>query len=50
NSLVALLKCGNWQRLLDRIGPRAMTHLLLNTSVFCELPNNCFLQITGALI
>ncbi|KAJ3084335.1 hypothetical protein HDU99_001757 [Rhizoclosmatium hyalinum] len=50
NSAVSILKSNRWQHLLDRIGPRAMSHLLLSVSVFVELPNNCFVQLTGLAI
>ncbi|KAJ3237236.1 hypothetical protein HDU81_009858 [Chytriomyces hyalinus] len=47
NTIVTFLKSFAWQRLLDRLGTSAMMHLLCETSVFSELPNGCFFQITG---
>eukprot|EP00736_Rhodelphis_marinus_P002063 Rmarinus@m.28339 len=47
NTTTRLLTMPVWEQLLSRIGDAVMTHLLLNTALFCLLENECLLQVTG---
>ncbi|KAJ1567259.1 hypothetical protein HK405_006587, partial [Cladochytrium tenue] len=50
NTTVSYLKSGAWELLLTKIGPNAMMHLLLNTSVFVLVPNGCYFQTAETLL
>jgi telomerase reverse transcriptase len=47
NTVVTALHGPEWELMLQRIGADAMLHLLLNTSLFISLPNECLCQLTG---
>ncbi|KAL4064397.1 hypothetical protein J3A83DRAFT_4101147 [Scleroderma citrinum] len=47
NTIITALQAPEWEILLQRIGADAMLHLLLKTSVFISLPNQCLCQLTG---
>ncbi|KAI9572043.1 hypothetical protein HD554DRAFT_2015284, partial [Boletus coccyginus] len=47
NTVVTALNGPEWELTLHRIGADAMLHLLLNTSLFISLPNECLCQLTG---
>ncbi|KAN0092973.1 hypothetical protein V8E55_003757 [Tylopilus felleus] len=47
NTIVTALHGPEWELMLHRIGADAMLHLLLKTSVFISLPNECLCQLTG---
>ena len=36
-----------WGLLLAWIGDSLMLHLLVHASIFVQLPNGCYLQVTG---
>ncbi|KIO15227.1 hypothetical protein M404DRAFT_83099, partial [Pisolithus tinctorius Marx 270] len=47
NTIITALQAPEWETLLQRIGADAMLHLLLKTSIFVSLPNECLCQLTG---
>ncbi|TPX70653.1 hypothetical protein SpCBS45565_g01623 [Spizellomyces sp. 'palustris'] len=47
NTIVNYVKAPVWEMLLGRIGVRAMTDLLLNTTMFMTLQDGCYVQISG---
>ncbi|KAF8554612.1 hypothetical protein OG21DRAFT_1412179, partial [Imleria badia] len=47
NTVVTALHGPEWELMLQRIGADAMLHLLLKTSLFVSLPNECLCQLTG---
>jgi hypothetical protein len=43
-----VLTCiAEWEHLLNKVGDSVMIYLLLHTFMFIQLPNNCFLQVSG---
>ncbi|OBZ72156.1 Telomerase reverse transcriptase [Grifola frondosa] len=47
NTIVTALQAPEWEILLQRIGEDAMFHLLVDTSIFVPLPNDCLCQVAG---
>ncbi|KAI0663882.1 hypothetical protein C8Q70DRAFT_885740, partial [Cubamyces menziesii] len=47
NTMVTAMQAPHWETLLQRIGEDAMLHLLVDTSLFVSLPNDCLCQMTG---
>ncbi|KAJ7030376.1 hypothetical protein C8F04DRAFT_889260, partial [Mycena alexandri] len=47
NTNVTALQAPEWETLLQRIGTDAMLHLLVDTSLFIALPNDCLCQLVG---
>lgn len=47
NTIITALQALEWETLLQRIGADAMLHLILKTSVFVSLPNECLCQLSG---
>lgn len=50
NTMVNYVKSADWQRLLGRIGPDAMLHLLTHTAIFVPLENASYMQVCGVPI
>ncbi|CCA73837.1 hypothetical protein PIIN_07791 [Serendipita indica DSM 11827] len=50
NSMVVSLTSPDWSLLLQRIGEGPMYHLLVSTSLFLHVGNDCFCQATGSPI
>ncbi|OXH32063.1 telomerase reverse transcriptase [Cryptococcus neoformans] len=40
-------RSSEWQALRSRIGDKSFSQLLLGTSLFCPVGNNCYLQLSG---
>ncbi|KAL5006466.1 hypothetical protein ScPMuIL_015272 [Solemya velum] len=47
NNSVSKLQYNVWKTLLSRIGDILMSHLLENTSIFLEVAETCYIQLTG---
>ncbi|KAJ3019795.1 hypothetical protein HKX48_001768 [Thoreauomyces humboldtii] len=47
NTIVNELKSRCWELLLSRIGVRAMSDLLVNTTMFNAMPGRCSVQLSG---
>ena len=50
NTIINYIQLPPWECLLKRVGDSAMFFLLVNTFIFVELPNNCYLQVTGVSV
>jgi len=44
---VSLIKPAYRPQLMDRIGDDAFRYILLNTSLYLPVQNNCFMQLSG---
>ncbi|KAI0342799.1 hypothetical protein BDW22DRAFT_1301805, partial [Trametopsis cervina] len=47
NTMITVFQTREWGVLYERVGADIMLHLLTETAIFVQLPNECLCQVTG---